>query len=103
MIAIIWAVISTILLGISVFGNFRAEKKITLYEDFIRMTRRGITATITKMKIVDERGAFEADDEVGVAFKTLKNIVDELNVFLEDTIVNEETPTEKETPRINSA
>lgn len=37
------------------------------------------------IKAIDRRGSFEADDEVGYFFKTLKEMIDELHTFLSNS------------------
>jgi hypothetical protein len=38
-----------------------------------------IQTAVQELRNADIRGAFESDDEVGAAFKELKNIVENLN------------------------
>lgn len=45
----------------------------------IRDTREKVSTSLQKMRDIDNRQAFEKDDEVGVTFDQLKKIVEELN------------------------
>ena len=47
-------------------------------------TRIQVMSVLTKMKDLDIRGAFEADDEVGAVFTEMKQIIEELTKELED-------------------
>jgi hypothetical protein len=51
----------------------------TYYRDIIDSVREKVLQAQARMKEIDIRGSFEADDEVGYAFKTLQGVVDELN------------------------
>lgn len=56
-----------------------AIKNETYYRDIIDFARERVLLAQARMKEIDLRGSFEADDEVGYTFKTLQGIVDELN------------------------
>lgn len=47
--------------------------------DTIESTRDRVFESLQKMREIDNREAFEKDDEVGTTFNQLKNIVEELN------------------------
>jgi hypothetical protein len=81
------------MLLISVAGNVNLIKQVekqdelveeaiqneTYYRDIIDSVREKILQTQVRMKEIDIRGSFEADDEVGYTFKALQVAVDELN------------------------
>lgn len=83
----------SMMLLISVAGNVNLIKQVekqdelveeaiqneTYYRDIIDSVREKILQTQVRMKEIDIRGSFEADDEVGYTFKALQGIVDELN------------------------
>ena len=39
-----------------------------------------LNTTFSEMKVIDAKGGFEADDEVGTTFKNLKEVIDQLEV-----------------------
>lgn len=43
-----------------------------------------------QLELVDKRGAFSSDDEVGFAFKTIKTAIEEVKTQLERVKANEE-------------
>jgi len=45
----------------------------------IRDTRTKVSTSLQKMRDIDNRQAFEKDDEVGVTFNQLNKIIEELN------------------------
>jgi hypothetical protein len=49
------------------------------YRDIVDNIREQVLRTQVRMKEIDIRGSFEADDEVGYTFKALQEIIDELN------------------------
>ena len=62
-------------------------KRINQYESFIIEIQNIIEFATTKMKQVDARGHYEADDETGFFFQQLKELQELLNGIFE----NEET------------
>tara|TARA_Y100001963_G_scaffold103955_1_gene143239 strand:- start:50 stop:328 length:279 start_codon:yes stop_codon:yes gene_type:complete len=62
-------------------------KRITQYEEFILQIQQVITFATNKMKQVDSRGHYEADDETGFFFQQLKDMQLLLNdIFEEETV-----------------
>jgi len=54
-------------------------KNITDYDAFYEDLKRRVNVSNSRLKQIDRLGSFEADDETGVIFKELKDIVNELN------------------------
>jgi hypothetical protein len=50
-------------------------------EDFISTQSEAIEACAKRLKEVDEKGWFEADDQIGFFFKEVKKIQEALNEF----------------------
>ena len=68
-------------------------KRITIYEQIILQVNDKIEYVNQQLKIIDEKGTFEADDEVGFFFQELKDVVKLLdNLFeeVEDATTKEE-------------
>ena len=59
-------------------------KRITQYEEFILQIQQVITFATNKMKQVDSRGHYEADDETGFFFQQLKELQELLNGIFEN-------------------
>jgi hypothetical protein len=51
--------------------------------DFILAVRRRVLSQQSYLKQLDRRGAFESDDEVGVIFKEIKKIINDIALYLE--------------------
>ena len=49
-------------------------KRITTYEEIILQVNDKIEYVNAQLKLIDEKGTFEADDEVGFFFQELKEI-----------------------------
>ena len=49
-------------------------KRITMYEEVILQINDKIEYVNQQLKLIDEKGTFEADDEVGFFFEELKEI-----------------------------
>ncbi len=78
-------IILIILLTLSVSFSFVAIrnliKKNEMMEDFINKQSDAIAACDTRLKQIDQKGVFYADDEIGWFFEEVKKIQDALNEF----------------------
>ena len=73
-------------------------KRITQYEELILKINDKIEYVNAQLKLIDEKGTFEADDEVGFFFQELKEIgklLDELFEEVEDAPIKEEEKKEE--------
>ena len=75
--------IITIILGIvaTFFGVviFYALRRINSYENIILNISNTVESIKLQLKVIDDKGTFESDDEVGFFFKSIQNIQEELN------------------------
>lgn len=61
--------------SIRIIGELEALQFVdTEYKEFVQNTIRG---TLQRMREIDEKGAFESDDEVGAVFNELKATLNE--------------------------
>ena len=78
-------IILTILLTLSISISFVAIrnliKKNEAMEDFITKQSDAIAACDTRLKNIDQKGIFYADDEIGWFFEEVKKIQEALNEF----------------------
>ena len=78
-------IILVILLTLSVSVSFVAIrnliKKNEAMEDFINKQSDAIAACDARLKQIDQKGVFYADDEIGWFFEEVKKIQDALNEF----------------------
>ena len=78
-------IILVILLTLSISFSFVAIrnliKKNELMEDFINKQSDAIAACDTRLKQIDQKGTFYADDEIGWFFEEVKKIQEALNEF----------------------
>ena len=73
-------------------------KRITQYEEIILQINDKIEFVNAQLKLIDEKGTFEADDEVGFFFKELKELGRILNNLFEevdDASIKEEEKKEE--------
>lgn len=85
-ISIIFNILLFILNGIQV-------NKIQTYEEWILEFRQDIANTLINMRNIDKRGTFatslndkglfESDDEVGIIFKEMEDLIEKLNQRIE--------------------
>ena len=78
-------IILVILLTLSVSVSFVAIrnliKKNETMEDFINKQSDAIAACDARLKQIDQKGVFYADDEIGWFFEEVKKIQEALNEF----------------------
>ena len=89
-----WWTFFIIFLIISIFSSialFYALKRINQYENLITQIQQIIQFSAERMKVVDSKGTFESDDEVGFFFKEIK----EIQSILDDIFETEETENAK--------
>lgn len=70
----------------------KAFSQIDLLEDWLINFKNLMSQTYKKLKVIDNRDIFEKDDEVGVAFKDILNIIDLTNNIIEN---DDDNPKEK--------
>lgn len=106
----IWLVIILVIsLSISIYANINLYKKyetlesaskslevaIEENEEFITSIRNRVMSQRSYLKQLDNRGAFESDDEVGYFFKELKKIINDIsNYFEEDDSIDDQEKEE---------
>ena len=74
-------IILTILTTILSFALFKLLKKNEALEDFITKQSDAINECNKRLKQVDDKGIFYADDEIGFFFKEVQKIQEALNEF----------------------
>ena len=83
MIGYILLSIIIIILG---WTTFNLTRKVERLETWVEDYAQRINDTNNVLKEIDSKGTFEADDEIGVVFKSIKETVDELNEITEEEI-----------------
>jgi hypothetical protein len=77
--------ILVVILGFTTFNLLRKNEKqediLTGYMAYLNKISNIIDVADTKMKEVDSRGSFKADDEVGFFFEQIQSIQTVLNAF----------------------
>ena len=63
--------------------TFNLTRKVERLETWIEDYAQRVISTQETLKIIDDKGNFEADDEVGVIFTSIKEAIDELNEITE--------------------
>ena len=63
--------------------TFNLTRKVERLETWIEDYAQRVISTQETLKIIDDKGNFEADDEVGVIFQSIKETIDELNEITE--------------------
>jgi len=78
---IILSIILTIIITASAFIVRNLIVKNERLEDFISKQSEAITACDKRLKEIDDKGMFYADDQIGFFFKEVQKIQDALNEF----------------------
>jgi hypothetical protein len=80
-----------ILAGYVIYNLYRKNEYLTRYAEniieSIEIMRNRVLEMNSQIRLIDKRGTFESDDEVGFFFKELKNILMRLNILY--AIVND--------------
>ena len=75
---------------------FYALKRISQYELIILNINNTIESITHQLKLIDDKGHFEADDEVGFFFDKLKQLGEQLEELFETEEVDDDTQEKKE-------
>ena len=59
-------------------------KKVELLETWVEDFSDRVANTYEEIKTIDSTGHFEADDEVGSIFTSIKDTIEELNQYIEE-------------------
>jgi len=90
-----WWILTILFFLISVVTTtlvYFSLKRINQYEDLITQFQQIITFSTDKMKLVDNKGHYESDDETGFFFKQLKD----LQLLLDGIFENEKIEEKKD-------
>ena len=68
-------IFSLIFNGVLIYTTWNLFRKNEIAEDFIILSYMSAEKALLEMKDLDTSGAFEADDETGVVFKALHQVV----------------------------
>jgi len=72
-----------IILGLVVLGEgyviWNLNKKTEMLETWVEEFTQRIETVQTDLKVIDDKGAFESDDEVGAIFEQIKETVNQLD------------------------
>ena len=78
---IILVILLTLSISISFVAIRNLIKKNEAMEDFINKQSDAIAACDARLKQIDQKGVFYADDEIGWFFEEIKKIQEALNEF----------------------
>jgi len=76
--------------------SFYALRRINEYENIILNINNTIESINRQLKLIDDKGHFEADDEVGFFFDELKQLGTQLEELFETEEVDDDTQEKKE-------
>ena len=82
MIEILLLILLFISVTVNVFLLITSKKlfnQIDILEDWIINFKKSVENTYNKLKVIDNRGIFEKDDDVGFLFSDLKQTMETLN------------------------
>jgi len=95
-----WWILTILFFLISVGSSalvYFSLRRINQYESLIIEIQNIIEFATTKMKQVDARGHYEADDETGFFFQQLKELQELLNGIFENEEVEEDSSSAEKT------
>ena len=65
-----------------IYSSWNLMKKLEVSEDWFVALENRLSKIISDTKKIDEKGMFEADDEVGTIFEQINSMIKTLNDFL---------------------
>ena len=66
--------------------TFNLTRKVERLETWVENYAQRVINTQETLKVIDQKGDFEADDEVGVIFQSIKETIDELNEITQEEL-----------------
>ena len=96
MLYIITTILFVILAIFFAIISFYALKRINQYENIILNINNTIETISRQLKLIDDKGHFEADDEVGFFFDEVKQLGTQLEELFETEEVDDDTQEKKE-------
>ena len=96
MLYIITTILFVILAIFFAIISFYALKRINQYENIILNINNTIETISRQLKLIDDKGHFEADDEVGFFFDEVKQLGNQLEELFITEEVDNETQEKKE-------
>ena len=96
MLYIITTILFVILAIFFAIISFYALRRINEYENIILNINNTIESITHQLKLIDDKGHFEADDEVGFFFDEVKQLGTQLEELFETEEVDNETQEKKE-------
>jgi|TARA_R100000742_G_C4268032_1_gene86318 hypothetical protein len=70
------------------YVNWNLLQKVELLETWVGDYSDRVSNTYQELKKIDSTGHFEADDEVGSIFTSIKETIEELNKYIEEETIN---------------
>ena len=68
------------------FTSYNQLRKVERLESWVEDYAQRIQDTKRVLEEIDAKGSFEADDEIGVVFTSIKEAVDEINEITEEEL-----------------
>ena len=95
-----WQILTVVLAVSTVFFIIISYRKVLLQEEYEKIikryderqtqTRQKLIDLVETMRVIDLNGSFESDDEVGITFKQLQELISEYNTIIDDEERSEE-------------
>ena len=80
-----YIILSLIIITLS-WTSFNLTRKVERLETWVEDYAQRVQDTKRVLEEIDSKGSFEADDEIGVVFQSIKETVDELNQITEQEL-----------------
>ena len=79
-----WTIISSLILLVLMYIIFNLYKKNKIYEGWVLDTKDKASLLYENIREVDSKDIFEKDDEVGVVFEQIKELISSFNKKVQD-------------------
>lgn len=86
----IYAGIVTLICLVLLYAVYNLLRKVESLSAFVLFMQTEIQSVLDVVRMIDYKGYFKNDDEVGYLFTSLQAAIEELEVFIEDDIEEED-------------
>ena len=80
-----YIILSLIIITLS-WTTFNLTRKVERLETWVEDYAQRVQDTKRVLEEIDSKGSFEADDEIGVVFTSIKEAVDEINEITQEEL-----------------
>ena len=98
---LILSIILSLILLFTFYLFVLSMRRINRYEEIFIQIDDYIKYSAEKLKVIDNKGSFESDDEIGFIFEEIKLIQEQLNLIFNREVIDGEKINDGKTEKTN--